>query len=373
MIADMRTQIRGLATALLMLTTITTTPWAQGVSALRTPVPSTPEQDAQIRAGVELHDKKQYAEAIGRYQAVLKENPDNVAALFELAYSFLEKKEHLQSLEAARRGTQYQSDLRSMFYDVMASNFEAQGNPKQAVDTYRQAIALMPSSGVLYHNLAITYRDSLKDPAAARQVLKDGARADPRYAPISLLLGQWFEAEGYRTQAFLALTSTLAFEPSMQAYALWRRVLKGPDNPMAANVMQDPDMRRSAAQTMKPQPAKLDEGNFTAVDAQFAPSFQTMLERMDDGTPEIEALVTHVDGLLAAATKVPVDRGRPAFVSQQYAPFLLALREKNFVEPFVYWSAQRAPVPGVREWIQANEGRVREFRTWVAEQGKNGH
>lgn len=338
---------------------------AQFAAPTRTAVAPTPAQDEAVRAGVELHDKKEYDAAIAKYQEVLKENADNVTALFEMAYSYLEKKDHAKSLDAARRGTEYQSDLLPMFYDVIASNYEAQGNLKQAVDTYKQAIAVHPKRGALYYNLAITYRESLKDPKTARQTLKDGARVDPQYAAIPVLLGQWFEAEGYRTQAFLALTTVMAIEPSMQAYALWRRVLKGPENPMAKGVMQDPDMRRSATQNMKPQPAKLDEGDFAAVDAQFAPTFQGMLDSMDDGTPEVEALVAQVDVLFDAILKQPANPKAPSFVGQLYVPFIGALKQKGYVEPFVYWATQRAPVPGVREWLKANEPRVREFREWA--------
>ncbi len=338
---------------------------AQFAAPTRTAVASTPAQEEILRAGVELHDKKEYDAAIAKYQEVLKANVDNVTAMFEMAYSYLEKKDHARSLELARRGTEYTSDLLPMFYDLIASNHDAQGNPKQAIETYRQAIKVQPMSGALYYNLAITYRESLKDAKMARQTLKDGARVDPHYAAIPVLLGQWFEAEGYRTQAFLALTTVMAVEPSMQAYALWRRVLKGPENPMAKGVMQDPDMRRSATQNMKPQPPKFDEGDFAAVDAQFAPTFQGMLDSMDDGTTEVEALISQVDALLDAIARQPINPKQPSFVGQQYVPFVLALKQKNYVEPFVYWATQRAPVPGVREWLKANEPRVREFREWA--------
>lgn len=339
---------------------------AQGAAPTRTPRPATPEQDQKIRAGVELHDKKQFDAAIVRYREVLAENADNVEAIYELAYSLLEKKDFAESIQAARRGTQYRSPMLPMFYDMIATNYEAQRQLPQAVKAYRDGLRVEPSAGLLYHNLAITYRDALKDQKAARQTLKDGAAAAPRFPGIAVLLGQWFEADGYRTQAFLALSRALVLEPSVQTYALWRRVLKGPQNPMAADVMQDPDMRRAPAQP-RPQPAKTDEGDFSAVDARFAPSFATVLEAVDEGTPEIEALVAQVRDVIDALATVPAGP-KPSFVARQYVPFFLALRERGYVEPFVYWACQRAPVAGVREWLKANDGRVREFRQWAAEQ-----
>ena len=353
------------ATVLALL--VTTLVWAQGAAPTKTPTPPTPDQEQKIRAGVELHDKKQFDEAIAKYQDVLKENADNMEALYELAYSYLEKKDFTHSLEAARRGTQYKSDMLPMFWDMIATNFEEQKQPLQAVQTYKQALAIDPTAGLLYYNLAIMYRETLKDPATARQTLKQGAAAAPKFPGITQLLGQWFEAEGYRTQAFLTLSRSLTLDPNVNTYAIWRRVLKGPLNPMAADVMQDPDMRRSAAQSMKPQPVKTDEGDFGAVDARFAPSSAGMLDAMDDGTPEIEALIGQVTLIIDAIAVQPADPKKPSFVGQQYVPFLAAMKQKNFIEPFVYWSCQRAPIQGVREWIRANEARVREFRQWAAD------
>lgn len=343
---------------------------AQTAAPTRAPSPSTPEQDARIRAGVELHDKQQYDDAIAAYQGVLKENADNLDALYELAYSYLEKKDFAHSLEAARRGTQYTSEMLPMFYDMIATNFEEQKQPDQAVRTYKQGLAIEPGAGLLYHNLAITYRDLLKDPRAARQTLEQGAAAAPGFPGIPLLLGQWFESDGYRTQAFLALSRALVLDPQVQTYALWRRVLKGPDDPMAKDVMQDPDMRRSAAQrpsAARSQPPRTDEGDFGAVDAKFGPSFAALLATMDDGTPEAEALVAQVGAILEAVAAQKANPKKPAFVVQQYVPFFAAMKERNLVEPFVYWACQRAPVRGVREWLQANEATVREFRTWAAQ------
>jgi hypothetical protein len=45
-------------------------------------------------------------------------------------------------------------------------------------------------------------------------------------------------------------------------------------------------------------------------------------------------------------------------------PFFSELKANNFVEPFIYWSMQRAPVPGVRDWINAHQDEVRAFVTW---------
>ena len=48
---------------------------------------------------------------------------------------------------------------------------------------------VLPKSGALLYNLATTYRQALKDPATARQVMKQAMVADPSYPDAPLVLG----------------------------------------------------------------------------------------------------------------------------------------------------------------------------------------
>ena len=83
---------------------------------------------------------------------------------------------------------------------------------------------------------------------------------------------------------------------------------------------------------------------------------------MDRGADEMPPFLAHVNRMISALVARPADRG--TFVGAYYLAFFTELKAKNFVEPFVYWSMQRAPVPGIREWITAHQDEVREFVTW---------
>src|SRR3954462_3488522 len=96
---------------------------AQGAPS-RAPSETTPEQDAIIRAGIELHDKGDYDGAIAKYQAVLAESPSNVTAMFETAFSYPSKRDFDKSFETAKRGAEFKSELLPMFYDLMASSLD---------------------------------------------------------------------------------------------------------------------------------------------------------------------------------------------------------------------------------------------------------
>ncbi len=340
---------------------------AQADAPTREPSAVTAEQETILREGIDFHDKGEFDQAIAKYEQVLAKSPDSVAALFELAYSYLSKRDFDRAFATAQRGAGYRSDLLPMFYDLMASSLDSKGQPEQAIEVYRKGIAISPQSSQLYFNMAVTYRESLNRPDEARAALEKAAGLEPLQPGAHLLLGQVFQASGYPAPAFLALSTYLMLDPAgrqtLPGYGLWRAVLKGSVDPIPDGTAP-PDAATRAMMTRPP--SKTDQGDFTSVDAQLGPSYAAFNRRMDNGEPEIQALIAQVDQLLAA---LPADATGPAagsFANRHYRPFFVALKQRGYVEPFVYWASQRAPVPGVVEWLKANEPRVREFLGWAS-------
>jgi tetratricopeptide (TPR) repeat protein len=322
---------------------------------------STPEQDAALRAGAALHDQGKYDEAIAKYQEVLTQNPGNMTALYELAFTYSARDDHQKALDTARRGIVYKSPQLPLFYDLIGSALDSMGQPAQAIDAYKKGVEYVPRAANLYYNMAVTYYESLKKPDEARHALEKAVAIQPTSADTELLLGQIFEASGYRTPAFFALSKFLIIRPAgqdtLQGYGVWRRVLRAGMEPVRGTA-------RGNAATSPPQPpARIDEGNFADIDRQFALSQVAAQDAMDKGRSEIDALVAQVDSILARIAAH--QRDDRSFVWTHYAPYFIELKDKNFVQPFVCWISQRAPVPGVREWLEANQPKLREYLDWT--------
>ena len=352
-----------------------TTSWAQGgaVRPTTAAVASTPAQDALIKAGSELHDQGKFDDAIAKYQEALRQNPANVAALYELAYSYVGKKDYAQAIATARRGAQYASDLLPLFYDEIASAYDASGDPQKAVETYQQGIALSPKASQLYYNLAVTYRQSLKQPAAARTALQQALRIDPMLPSAHLLLGEAYQSGGNATAAFLALSTFLLIDPAgqdaTQGYAWWRQSLKGgAAQPGVGGTDGAATMRTAGSAPATGTAAASDTGgdvSYAATDRQILVSHKLMMDRIESQMPEAEALIAQIDSVIQTLNTPPAGSAA-SFSYRFYAPFYLEMRRRKFVEPYVYWVSQRAPVPNVREWLTANEPKVREFLQWAS-------
>jgi tetratricopeptide (TPR) repeat protein len=252
-----------------------------------------------------------------------------------------------------------------MFYDLIGSAFDSLGDPQKAIETYRKGIQIVPDAAMLYYNMGVTYLESLKNPDEARRALEKAAAIDPREPAFQLMLGQVFQTGSYKTPALLAFSTYLILEPtgprSLSAYGFWRAILRGGIETRQAG---SPDnMIRDAAAASAP--SKTDEGDFSDFEKAITLSQQTVIAEMDGGAEEMPALLAHVNRLFALLAARSPERDRGTFAAARYLPFFGELKEKSYVEPFVYWAIQRAPVAGVREWLAANQSRVREFVTWT--------
>ncbi len=352
--------------AVLMVAACPSVAFAQG--ATRPAKPSTPAQDEAIRKGAALHDQGKFADAIAVYEGVLKENADNMLALYELAYSQLELKEYASALASATRGLGYQSEQLPMFYDLIGSAHDLMGEPQKAIDAYNRGIAAVPTASMLYYNKGVTELESLNNRVAARASFERAITVEPMQAPAHLMLGQIFQQDGYPVPGFFAFSMSLILEPggpqALRSYGFLRTVLRG-------GLSNDPNapQNQAVARGMRPvapaAPRKTDEGDFSAPESQLAGSHQRLLQQLDSGTLEASALVQQVDGLLTQLAARDLSKDRATFSGRHYLPFFVELKKRGYVEAFVNWAIQRSPVEGPRLWLQANQPKAKEFLDWV--------
>src|SRR5437016_10367088 len=114
----------------------------------------TPEQAALTREGIALHDQHNYEGAIAKYKQVLSENPWEVTALYELAFSYFENKNYKDALATTHLGVQCKSERLPLFYTLMGSSLDDLGRGQEAIEVYKAAIKQNPRIELLHYNLA---------------------------------------------------------------------------------------------------------------------------------------------------------------------------------------------------------------------------
>ena len=323
-----------------------------------TPTPATDSQRGLIREGVTLHDRGDYEGAIAKYEEVLRENSNCDLALYELAYSYLMKKDYRKSLEVAYKGAQYKSDNLTGFYVLIGNNLDELGESKKAVEVYRRGIKLESDEQLLYYNLAITYSrlNNLED---AKKNLKKAAFLNPNHGSSHLALGQLFSNTRYKTPALFAVMRFLVVEPKSQrsknAYQLFSELLRGGvtpgKNPNEITLLVD-------------MSGKKDEGDFGSIEMFVGLTKAGSMTEKNKDKSEAQRLVDQLDTYLALISESDPKGDKSKFTWKYYIPYFIELKKRNYVEPFAYYISQSSNISGVAEWLQANNSQVGAFVNW---------
>lgn len=343
--------------SLITLLLLVITSWAQKLPEPKLdPVPSTPAQDQLINEGIALHDRRDFDGAISRYEQVLKENPSNVLALYEMSFSYFEKKDYRKSLELAYKLAEYKSDLLHRVYVQIANAQDELGDPKKAIETYKAGLNRFPSDFLIHFNLAITY-NRLGVYEEARNAVKKSAGFNPQHPGSHMLLASLFDRGGYKIPAVLAASRFLVLEPNSQRSAgalglLLRNLQAGVSQGKDANTINifvDPS-------------SKKDEGDFGAIDLVISLSKAANKTEANKNKTEMELLVGNFDTLFAILGEQKPDNSK--FTWKYYVPYFVEMKKHGHVEAFVYYTNQHRASPEITEWLAQHRQTVASFLAW---------
>lgn len=332
---------------------------AQDIPAPKLTPVSTAEKHKEImRAAIALHDRGDYDGAISRYQQVLAENPDDVAALYELGFSLFAKGDYQKSLATAYQGAQYRSRQLSGFYTLIGNNLDHLNDHEKAVKVYKAGLKLFPEDAQLHYNLAITYI-SLGQTDAAKQSLKEAVRLAPNHPSSHLGLSQLYSRDNYKVPALLALCRFLTLEAnsrrSVAALQNLRELLQ-------SGVRQGADGKQITI--FMDTSTKTDEGDFNAVTLALSLLGASRNLEQNKGKTEMQLLADGFDTFFAILSETSADKKSSGFAWNYYRPYFVELKRRNLVEPFCYYIYQSSRSAEVSKWLSQNAERVEQFLNW---------
>lgn len=320
-------------------------------------VPTFEKHVALIQKGISLHDEGDYDGAIEAYRRVLDENPDDISALYELAFTYFKKKDYTNCIRTAKSGTEYFSELLAHFYVVWGSCLDESGKPNKAVKIYRSALRQSPTDHLLHYNLAVTYKNLGKSKEAVRH-FKKAIDNNPNHAGSHLGLAEQYVAQDHRIPALLAFARFLTLEPdsprSGVALQSLHQVLAGQTSQDGGNnitIFLNPD-------------ANNDEGDFLAAEIILSATVAAEhLPESKDQTPLMNTL-DRFGSLFTFFGKIDAEKEQRGFAWDHYVPYFAELEELGFTEPFVYHTHQIVAWDGIGEWIDANGEQMENFLSW---------
>jgi len=324
-----------------------------------TPVPQTDKHRDRLRDAVRMHDQGNYDGAIAGYLEILKENPDDISALYELGFSYFVKGEYQKSLEIANKGSLYKSDLLAGFYTLMGNDLDHLGEGDKAMKVYREGIKQFPSNVQLHYNLAVALISAKKDDEAKKS-FKNALSVGPDHPSSHLGLSQLYQNDNNKIPAMMAACRFLVLEPKTPRSAAMLKML---DKIMQAGVQAGSDPGKITV--FMDTGGKTDEGDFSAVTAVLSViGVGRHLEISKKGKSEIRLFIDNLSTMLTIMAERLSKQKGSGFAWDYYRPYFCEMANRKFVEPFCYYISQSAQSEEVDRWLTVNFERVREFLAW---------
>lgn len=319
--------------------------------------PPTDAEMARFREAIALLSGGKFDQAMAVYRAMLEANPDSPGAMYEMALALHDHGDLRDAIAQATRCTQYRFPELDKCVVLIGTAHEELGEVDRALAVYDAGIAMLPGSGTLHYNKAVTELQGRKDMPAAIRTLKGAALADPRHASTQALLGRVFGADDLRTPALFAFSRFLILEPASprtrEIFQLWYTLLQ-------SNVAKDAEGKLVIAVNRN---KKGTEGDLLQLDTYIALS-QIDAAGLPPDTPPGARLVRLFTSYLNALTAHDPGKDATTFLWTHYVPYFRELHARKLVEPFVYHVSQSVGMPGAREWLDANPDRTAAFLAW---------
>ncbi|MFT3738127.1 MAG: tetratricopeptide repeat protein [Breznakibacter sp.] len=292
----------------------------------------TPLVEKLMEEGIELYDLGKYDEAIARYEKALSLHPRNMAARYELAYTWYTKGNYDKAIEHSRIVVQADDDYWIDGVVIYGASLENKGLSKRAVKVFEQGIAKRPDHPQLRYNAALSYF-SLKQYALAEQYLSVSIENDRANPSAHLLMANTALAQGDKNKCLMALYYFLLLEADSERSAQALVLLQS----VAGHVMKSGQVE-----------VALPDG--------------------DGGTTASEVDV-HVKFTLGFLKYLEADKSKySGFWRGKYVDFFSELYQKGYGAPLAYFTIQSRHKQEMIDWSAANYKSFGAFVDWMSQQ-----
>ena len=325
------------------------------------PVPPTARQDSLLRAGIGYHDSGRYDEAIAAYESILKENPDNVIALFEISYSCMAKGDNERALSYAQRGLKYRSGGLPLLYMNEGNALDNLGRPDEGIAAYKKGMAYGQNRYLFLYNLGLAfYRKSELD--SARAYLQNALVENPRHASSNLALAMVYKAKQKKAPEILALARFLMLEPDSPRSA---DALRNLQSAFGSGISSRGGEPKGIDLSFTPDSDAVD-GDVGLLDLSVT---MASAATMTDGEKkaDVQSAAETLDGLFGVMGEYEQKQTPEGFCWDYYAPYFGALDRNGHTEAFAYHIFRSTGDKAVATWLKFNDPAIKKLVQWDGE------
>jgi tetratricopeptide (TPR) repeat protein len=302
-----------------------------------------------VREGIALYDSGKYDEAISKFSAALAEDPSSDLAAYELALTYSAKGDNAQCIALLEPRAKKKSRVQAPMHAILGNCLDHAGHPDRAVAVYRRGLKINPNDTQLLYNLAVTLvgRNDLDE---ARKLLKKELSITPHHQTGHYLLGQVFEAQGYRIQAALSYLRFLSFAPKGEraADAAHRAVA------LLGSGVEVKD-KSNVTITIDSKPKK-GEGDYGMVEMMMGIAGASRFLPENESKSTFESTREHVRMALAMIAEAP-PKGND-HTSTVNVAFFRTLYDRKLLDAYATIAVMPMGLAGTNEWIEAHRTEI---------------
>lgn len=323
------------------------------------------EAERLVKAGITLHDKGDYANAIVKYDSALLVDKDNLLALAEKAMSLLHLENNEEAIKTSliaiekHRGS---DDLRYV-YVTCGNAYDAIKNSNRSLEIYEEGIKQFPDFYLLHFNKGITLTGLNKYDEAMTCFIKS-VSLNPNHASSQNLIARISFYDKKNIPSILAYTRFLVLEPqskrAKENFANLQSALKNnveKTGSKSITISLDPNMFGDTTANGKP-----NENNFSTAELLLATSTALEYDKKNKKKSDVEKFQMKFGTLCNVLSETKKDNH--GFYWDYYVPYFIELKEKNFLETFAYIVFATSEDSEIAKWLKNHNKEINEFYAW---------
>lgn len=310
-----------------------------------------------INEGVILHDQGNYDDAIKKYKEALHINKEDMRAIYELSYTYLQIEDYKNAKKYSQKLLESNSDYAQHGYIVFGAALDMLGKTKKSIKVYKEAIHKYPNNYLLYYNLALSCLN-LSNLDEAEEYAIEAIQLNKNHSSSHLVLANIMYKKQCRIKSTLALYYFLLLEPdsprSLHAYnfllnQLDSGVEKKEDKSFNLNV-----------------PASADsDKDFAAAEMMVSMlGLSNNLEK-NKNKNDLEILADNNNSLFIILGELKKDN--EGFWWDFYVDFFYAMAKSGSSDTFTYYISQSRNSEPLQVWLREETERINQFIKWFKE------
>ena len=319
------------------------------------------EADNLVQEGVVFQDKGQVDSAFSRYTMALKMDRYNIAALAEMAYSFLSIDKYEESINYSKRAikTHPHDPVLRTVYVSYGNALDGEGKTEKAIGMYDEGIRLFPDYLQIYYNKGISQIKLGKSDDALLS-FERSITLNPNHASSHNAIGRMLFVKN-KIPSLLAFCRFLVLESNSQRSSAnldnVQRILNAHVSKTGADHVSiniDPQL----PDTNK----KKEKNNFSGAELVLALNASLDYDSIHANNTNVEKLIRKISMLSKYLQETEKDNY--GFYWDYYVPYFTEMNEKGLTEVFAYIAFSSSDDAAVKDWLASHKNEVTGFYRW---------